>query len=229
MTADEMVDQALGRVGEVTRTYPSSRGPMYQRIGVRQRWCFAYAAQTNPERFGTAAFGNLQTVSGLRVLDINDIVAPVPTPELIQRVEIENKGTSPYTNGDEVTIVTVEDKDAELPPRAFLRDGVVIGVGTDLDLITSLRIYYPKLTDLFLATDKDKVLDLLAPWDTLLELDLAKWVLGKATQLSAETRVAAITALAAEETILLADFKESVANYTPSVSRFAPPRVYPRS
>lgn len=228
MTAEDLVIQALGRVGGLTNTYPSARGPMYVRIGYRQRQLFAEAAKINPERYGTCASANLQTVSGHRAADLNDIASPVPTPETIQRVEIDNKGTSTYTVGDLVAIVTPEDRDAEFAPRAYLRDGLIIGVSTDLDLVTSVKVWYPRLPDLFLATDSAKNLDLVAPWDTLLEIDLAKWLVTKATQLSQEIRAAAVAAFEAEEKPLLADFLAHVAEYTPCVSRFAPPRVHTR-
>lgn len=225
LTADELVDQAFGRVGEIGGKYPSARGPMYRRVGYRQRQLFVRAAQVNPERYGTCATANLTTA----MADLNDIVAPVPTPELIQRAEIANAGTSGYAVGQIVTIVGVADAAAELPPRAYLRDGVLIGVSTDLDLVTSIKVFFARLPDLFLLTDASKTVELEAPWDTLFELDLSIWLVEKATALTAEARLAALTSFKAEESALERDWIEHVEGYTPIVSRFSAPRTASRS
>jgi hypothetical protein len=227
LTADQIVDQALGRVGEIGGTYPSARGPMWRRIGHHQRSLFAKAAKVNPERFGVCAISALQTVLGSRVVDLSDM-STVPTPETIQRVEVHDKGTSAYVNGDIITIVTPEDMAAELPPRAMLRDRLIVGVSTDLALVTSVKVYYSRLPDLFALTDKDKVVELEAPWDTLLECDLAVWLVQKATQLAADIRAAAIASFTAEHGALLAEFLQHVAEYGPAVSRFSSPRVHTR-
>lgn len=227
LTANEIVEQAMGRVNEVTSTYPTSRGPMYRRIGYRQRQLFSVAAKLNPERFGVSVVSALTTdPSGRRVIDLADIDGTtVPSPELVQAVEIANPGTGLYASGDTVTIVTMDDKEAELAPRAFLRDKLVIGVGSDLDLVVSLRVYYPRLTELFALTDKTKTVELEAPWDTLLELDLAIWILQKATQVSKDIRDAGIAMFEAEQKGLVGDWLDHVAQFTPTVSRFTPPHV----
>lgn len=221
LTVNDIVEMAFGRVGEITSTYPTSRGPMWQRIGHRQRQLFARAAKLNPERFGVCAYATLATVDGHRVADLTDIADPVPTPETIQRVTIRDKGTSAYADGQEVAIVTLDDQDAELDPRALLRDRVLIGVGADLDDVTSIEIWYSRLPALIDRTDGAVEVELEAPWDTLLELDLTKWLLTKATQLSDATRQQAIAAFAAEEALLLSEFDEHVIGYAPAVSRFA--------
>lgn len=226
MTADELVEMTLGRLGEFSTHFPSTRGPMYRRVGMRQRWLFARAGKMNPERYGTCATSALQTVSGARVIDLNDINGTnAPVPELIQKVTIENAGTSPYAVNDEVNIIGHDDPDAELAPRALLRDGLIIGYGTELDLVTSLKVHYPRVSALFTDSSKDTALELVAPYDSLLELDLAKWLVRKATTLSAEVRAAAVAGFEAEEKELLAEFDEQVVQYGPMLSRFATPRV----
>lgn len=198
---------------------------MYVRIGARQRALFARAAKLNPERFGTCAVAPLATVNGLRAVDLSDIAAPTPTPDLIQRVFVEDPGTSTFTAGTEVVVVTIDDRDAELPPRCLVRDRLLLGVEDDLDLVTSIEIYYSRLPDLFLATDRIKEIELDAPYDTLLEVDLAKWLLGKATQLSADAAAKAMAGFTAEEATLLTEFYEHVRGYAPAVSRFSSPRI----
>lgn len=224
MTVDEMVEQALGRLGEFGAAYPSARGPVYRRIGMRQRQLFAQAGKLNPDRFGAIVIGNMQTVNGMRVLDLSDIEPPLEEPELIQRVEIIVE-QGPYEVGQQVTIVSVADFGAELPPRAIIRDRVLYGLAGELDFVDAVRLYYTKLPALIGLSDKAVELALEAPWDTLLEIDAAKWMIAKATQVSAETRAAALASLSAEETVLHADFLSHVAAYAPTVSRFAPHRI----
>lgn len=221
LTADELVDQAFARVGEIGGSYPSARGPMYRRIGYKQRALYQLAAKINSERFGTCAEADL--TNGMA--DLNDIAAPVPTPARIDRVEVDDPGGSAYAPGTEITIVGVADAEAELAPRAYIRNGVIIGYGDDLDAVTSIKVFFPRLPDLFTLSDKSKAVELEAPWDTILELDLAIWLVEKATKLSQEVRAAALASFSAEISALEKDFATAVAEYSPVVSRFANPRV----
>ncbi len=221
LTADQVVDQAFGRAAEFGGSYPSARGPMYRRVGYKQRHLFQRAAIANPERYGVCANSALTT----GMVDLNDIVSPVPVPAIVHRVEVLDPGSSAYAVGTEITIVGLDDAEAELAPRAFLRNGVLIGYGTDLDGVTTVRIYYPRLPDLFLLTDATKVVELEAPWDTILEVDLAIWLVEKATKMPQEVRAAALASLASEGSALEKDFLQWAADYAPMVSRFANPRV----
>jgi hypothetical protein len=221
LTADEVVTQAYTRLGEFGGVYPSARGPMYRRIGYRQRHLFQLAAKVNSERYGACA--NADLTGGMA--DLNDIASPVATPARIDRVEVLDPGTSGYAAGDEITIVGVADAAAELAPRAYIRNGVVIGYGSDLDSVTSIRIFYPKLPDLFALTDSGKEIDLEAPWDTILELDLVCWLLEKATKVDVNVRAAALAGFTSEMNQLTKDFLRAAAEYGPVVSRFDLPRV----
>lgn len=220
-TADQIVERAFTRVNEITNEYPSARGPLYRQIGYRQRKLFAEAAKLNPERFGVCATAPLVT----SMADLSDIVSPVPTPELIQRIEILDPGTSGYNAGDDVSVVRADDIGSELPPRAMLRDRVIIGVQQDLANVNSVRIYYPRLPDLFAETDGGKEIEFEAPWDYLLVLHIALYTIGQAAQLTADIRKAAYDWFQMEEKNLEADFFAHVSNYGPLVSRFQPPRV----
>jgi hypothetical protein len=224
-TADELVERAFGRVGELNAEFPSTRGTMWRRVGYRQRQLFAIAAQANSDRFGVCASAPLQTVSGSRVADLNDFVSPVPTPELIDRVDILDAGTSGYAVGKEVTLVQALDQQAGFVPRAMLRDRILIGVGTDLDLVTSVRIYYAKLPELFTEADQTKVTELEAPWDVLLELDLVLWLLDKATGLAPDKLAQAVAGFQSEQAKLERDFLVHVAAYAPHINRFLPSRL----
>lgn len=227
MTLDEMANAALGRAAAVSAHYAGPRGPMFRRLGFRQRQLFQRAARTNPERFGTCAISALQTVSGTRVVDLNDINGTnAPVPEAIQAITIEDKGTSAYTSGDEVNVVSLDDINAELAPRCLLRDGLIIGVSTDLDLVTSLKIHYPRLPALYTETTTvTTALELAAPYDVLLELDLMRWIVQKSTDLAQEARAAILTGIAEEEKEMLTAWDAHCAEYTPAVSRFQRPRT----
>lgn len=226
MTADEMIEQALSRVGELGGEYPSTRAPMARRIGYRQRQLYEKAARINPERFGTCATAALSSGNA----DLSDIASPVPTPAQIQRIEVLDPGTSTYAVGAKINLVTVEDQGAEFPPRALLRDRVLIGVGSDLSLVTSIKVFYAKLPALLTgsAASLATQLELEAPWDTLLELDLSRWLVTKATAMSEDKRSVAIAAFTAEAQELEADFIAHAASYTPLVSRFDAPHTQTR-
>lgn len=220
-TVDDVVDRAFGRLDFVDARYPSARAFMYERIGFRQRQLLAGAAKQNPERYGACATVTLS--SGL--IDFTDIVAPTVALELIQRIEIADKGTSPYAVGDEVHIVSADDQNAAMAPRCLIRDSVLIQVGTDLALVTTLKVYYARIPELVPATsDGTTVVEFTAPWDTLLELDLVKWLLQKATRIDAAERAQALAGFGTEEAELLTAYGAHVTEYTPIVSRFLPPK-----
>lgn len=230
-TVVEIVHAARIRADEVTKAYPATTGPMYVRIGDRQRELFARAGRINSERFGTSAFADLQEVDGQQVIDLADIADPVSSPELIDLIEVKelvdpgdiDEDAPTLAVGDEVTVVTVRDKAAEDPPRVFVRDKLVIGVDNDLANALSLRFYYPRLPEAIGQADKTREVEFDEPYDRLLTLDLTKWLLAK-SDLEAAAKEKAIASFTAEETILLASFDEHVAGYGGAVSRFTTPR-----
>ncbi|HTJ62156.1 MAG TPA: hypothetical protein VL333_13275 [Candidatus Saccharimonadales bacterium] len=217
MTAEEMAILALARTSEITEHYPATRSTMYRRMGLRQRELMTLAAKANPDYYGVCALSNLDSNTAT---DLNDIIEPVPTPELISLVKIEDPGTSQWAAGTEINIVPAAQKDCELPPRATLRDLVLQGVDTDLVGVTSVEILYSRIAAAFGPFDGDSVLELQAPWDELLVIDLTKHLLGKATRLPQDIQQAAIAALDKEEAPILTAYIDHVTNYAPLTTRF---------
>lgn len=217
----DIVEAALARAGEVGASYPGGRALLFQRVGIRQRQLYVRANKMNPERFGACLTSALS--GGL--VDFNDVASPVPTPDLIQRVEVLDAGTSGYAAGDVITIVPAEHQDAALAPRAMIRDGVLIQVGTDLSLVTSIKAYYGKMPEPVPQTAAGGAtsVELVQPWDALLEIDCADYIINRAFKIDTNLRGAALATLKAEEDELLADFDAHVAGYTPIVSQFLPP------
>lgn len=223
VTVDTMVEQALTRVSDVTNEYPSTRGPMYRRIGIRQRQIFVRAAQVNPDYYGADV---LVTFAG----GAADLSGLTDVPELLQRIEIVDPGTSSYAVGREVSIVSLTDPEGELPPRMTFRQFSLRQVGTDLAGVASLRIWYAHLSaPIAVDDDGSTLLDLEQPWDALLEVDLAAWIVGKATALGADVRSAALAMFAAEGTQLMAEFEAHLRTVTPTVQRFLSPLARPGS
>lgn len=217
VTVETMVRQALGRVGDVTDTYPSTRGPMYRRIGVRQRQIFAHVAQVNPDYYGANTAINL-------VAGVADLTTLDELPEVLQRVEIANPGTSAYAVGREVAIVSLTDPDGELAPRVTFRQSVLAQVGSDLVNVASLRVWHSRMPASIAVNDSGGTFLLLdQPWDALLELDLAGWVVGKASAIPADVRAAALAMFKAEETQLVSDFDAHLKTVAPVVQRFLSP------
>lgn len=217
MTVEEMAKLVMARTSEITSHYPSTRALIYRRLGLRQREIMAQGAKLNPDYYGTCAESALD---GQSATDLNDIIEPVPTPELIEMVTIEDAGTSGYVLGTEVNIVTRHDVDAELPPRMTLRDLVLQGVNDDLVGVVSVMIFYSRLPAPFGPSDKDSVIELQSPWDELLVIDGAIQLLQKATRLDAAIRTAAIADLRTEEAPLVKGYMDHVQAYAPQSTRF---------
>ncbi len=212
-TVRDMVQRSLTRLNEVTDAYPSSRAPMYERLGMRQRELYVRAAQINPEFYGTSTS---VTVSG-------GIATVPPLAELVQRIEIAS-ASGGLAAGDPVTIVGLDDPRGELAPRVTLRNGQIRQIGSDLVGVTSLTVWYTFLSAAIpLTSAGTTALSLEQPWDELLEIDLAKWLLDKANSLDLAIRTAAMTRWSGDETALLARFDAHVRGVAPMVGRFLPP------
>lgn len=217
MTVEEMAKLAMARTSEITSHYPSTRALIYRRLGLRQREIMAMGAKLNPDYYGTCAESLLDD---MLATDLNDIVEPVPTPELVEMVTIEDPGDSGLVAGQEVNIVTRHDVEAELPPRMTLRDLVLQSVNDDLEGVVSVMIWYSRLPALIGPGDKDSAIELQSPWDELLAIDGAIQLLQKATRLDAAIRTGAIADLRSEEAPLLAGYLDHVKAYAPQSTRF---------
>jgi hypothetical protein len=174
LSCEDVVQLGLARVQEYTRSHPAVRSVLYRRISTRQQELAAMAARVNRDYFGAAADAVL--VGG--AADLNDIVTPVPTPEMIQRIEVSTvvAGAVPAV-GDEISIVRLSDPTAELAPRVTLRSGVLRAVGADLNNVTGIKVYFSKLPDALLVTEPGTTLVALpAPYDQLLVLDISSLI-----------------------------------------------------
>lgn len=217
MTAEEMAILAMARTSEITQHYPATRSLMYRRMSLRQRELMASAAKANPDYYGVCAISTLDSEAAT---DLNDITEPVPTPELVSVFRIEDAGDSQWTHGQEITIVPSSQLDCELPPRATLRDLVFQGVDDDLDGVVSIEIVYSRLSAPLGPLDGDSVLELQAPWDDLLLIDLTRHLIRKATRLPQDIIASVIAGLDAEEGPIVAAYLEHVINYVPLTTRF---------
>lgn len=224
MTVEEIIQSAIERASHFTPHYPSGKASMIRRISTRQRELFARAARLNPERFGACATAVLDARFAA---DLQDIQDPIPAPELIQRITITDPGTSAYAVGDEVNIVTIADASAEMPPRATIRDLVLRPVGTDLDGVVEIAVWYSRVPAAIPSTGLAGLAELPSPHDELLVVDLARWLVQRATETSPEVRAAAVAAFAAEEAEGLVAFDAQVTDYGPWRSRFAEPPAAP--
>jgi hypothetical protein len=141
-----------------------------------QQRIFAAGAQWNPDYFGQCAVGTLDNSA----LDLLAIVEPLAIPETVTRFEIADPGSSDWSVGQEVYPVTLSDRDnAAIPPRVVVRNRVVIGVGTDLVGVNSLRFYYSPAPRPLDPTDLAHHFDVQSPHDAVIPLDLTLYILDK--------------------------------------------------
>lgn len=215
LTMEDIVVQGLSRVQEYARSYPAVRSVLYRRIGIRQHQLAAMAAKVNRDFYGVAA--NAVVTAG--AADVNDIAFPVPSPEMIQRIEVGaiSGGVSPAV-GDQVSIVRLGDETAEEAPRVTFRAGVLRQVGTDLATVTSLKVYYSKLPDMpgLAGTDVTAIPE---PHTELLVIDIAKIVIERAN-LAEVGKLPVYQALLDEEKAGVADWLAHVAQWGGTRTRF---------
>lgn len=174
LSCEDVVRLALARVQEYARSHPAVRSVLYRRISTRQQELAILAARANPEYYGAVADAVL--VGG--AADLNDIVSPVPTPEMIDRIVVSAVGVgATVAVGDEISIVRVGDATAEEPPRVTLRNGVLRQVGNDLAGVTNISVYYAKIPDALAVNESGASFVVIpAPYDQLLVLDIAELV-----------------------------------------------------
>ncbi len=211
-TVNDLVTAALSRAADFGAGYPGSRSVLYRRLSNRLHQLYAVAARWNPEYFGVSAVGTLD--SGGVSFSTMGASGGTYAPELVSRVEIADKGTSSYTNGDEVNVVQLNDTDAALPPRVTLRNQILEQVGTDLTDVTSLRMYYSRRPFRLAADDGDTTVDFPEQFEELLVIDLTKWITRKSTNPPLDQRTAALVSLDAEEQETLVNFEQEVTSFT---------------
>ncbi len=166
-TAEDVALLALARARQHTSEVNESRALIYSRIGIRQQELFREANAINPDYFGVCAHA---PVSG-GMVNLATIVDPVPTPDLIQRIEVYDVGSSEYAVGDEVTPVALHDQDAAFPPRVVLRSKVMYGVGTDLTGVDEVRIYFARIPAAIGPAAKTTEVEIPEPHHMLLVVD----------------------------------------------------------
>ena len=212
MTIEEIAQIALSRATQYTDEVSESRALLYARIGQRQQELFAMAGRISPDYFGVCATGAL--VGG--ALDLADIADPVPTPELIQRIEIEDRGTSAYASGAEVAPVALADASAAFPPRVTLRNRVLRQVGTDLAGVVSLCVHYSRIPAAIPPTGGSTAAELPAQYQMLLAIDAERDLYRRGVQNPVERQTLMARATTDEEP-LLQEFVAHVAGYAGSI------------
>jgi hypothetical protein len=222
LTLEEIAVLAMARASEFTDTYPKARSLMYRRIGLRQQQLFAIATDANQDYYGAAASATLDVN---KRADLQDIAAPVPTPEQIQRIEVYATDGNPAAPaiGTEIALVPLGDLVAEDPPRATLRDLLFAQVGTDLAHVTDILVYYARVPASYAPTDGAIEVEIPAPYDELLVIDLTLDLIRSSRGLDAAIRTEAIQLLTAEESGLVSGWQTHVMHAVVTSSRFARP------
>jgi hypothetical protein len=208
-TVEDVAILALARARQYTSEVNENRALIYARIGVRQQELFALAGKINPDYFGVCAHAPVSTGS----VNLNTIADPVPTPDLIQRIEIYDAGTSAYAVGDEVFPVTLHDQGSAFPPRVIVRDRVMYGVANDLDGVDEVRIYYSRLPASIGPTDKTVTVELPEPHQMLLVVDAERDIYRRSVT-APEPHMARASA---DEAALLDAFRAHVSTYAGSL------------
>lgn len=211
-----IIEAALSRGLDLNLQAPAARSLLYRRMSLRQRGIFARAAQINPEYYGAEAIGTL--TAGAIDIDLMPTDG-VLEAEAITKVLIEDKGTSGYDNGDQVSVIPDSEKAAAYyAPRVTIKNRVIAQVATDLTLVTSIRVHYSyRPVALLDAEDGTSTVSLEDPFDELLVLDIYRWLLKKTLGLDAAIKDAAIKVVGEEEAELLATFDDHIRNYVPGM------------
>jgi hypothetical protein len=212
MSVQEAIDLAKARCAELGATVPGTTSLMIQRLSQYEQRLYALGAQWNPDYFGTCIVG---TLDGYK-MDLLALIDPLEICETITRVEVADAGTSPSLSaGDEIAVVTLSDRDAEIPPRCTIRRKVLAGVGTDLLGVAAVRVFYSPSPVPIPVSDPASLAyrtEVPHPHDGLWPLDLTLYLLDKLPTQS-EAVVAGRAAIVAEQAAALAAFEAHVRSF----------------
>jgi len=213
VTYEEVVENALSRGLDFDAEFPSTRLPMYRRVGVRQQQIFNLAARKNPDYYGVQAAGTLDANFRISLADLVGH-ATLDQATAIQSILILDAGASAYAAGDEVNIVSIDDVDGDLAPRVTIRDRIIQGVGTDLTSVVSLCVKYSRVPDPA-ETDEDgsTAIEVHEPHVELLVIDLTIHLARKTLSMEPEVKAAVISSLREEEKELLTVYFDEVINF----------------
>lgn len=213
MTYDELVDLALARVRDAGRNVP--RALLLRRIGQAQAGLFAAAATWNPEYYGICVTAALTGGA----CDLNALTPPLNQAAGIQRIEVATTDASPTAPpvGARVSIVALAAIESALAPRATLRDNVLRQVGTELAGVTSVKVHYARLSNPVRPTDGAAEAELREPWQELLTLDVAGYVLDLLVAEGREVPPGLKAMVAQEYGTLLLNYQAHVRGYVEDV------------
>jgi hypothetical protein len=209
LTPREALNQAfawLGSWGININSTPES--VLFGRMSFRQAELFGWANSIDREYFGKSAVlplsngeANLATIADLGV---------------VQVLTIQDRGTSSLISGERVRIVRADDT-RDLRPRATLRNRIIRGVGNDLAGVASLNVFYSQGAPQITVSGAGAIM-IPSPFDELLSLDVARFVLARDP---ATTESAAVAFLTAQEAQRLAAFEVHIRqSYQALESRF---------
>lgn len=223
-TFEDIRQAALVRLGEFSDRWPDGRQGPYRRIGTRQQQLFADAANENPEFSGVCAIGSVDAGN----VDLTSMSDPVETPERITKIVVKSlTGQAVYPIGTEITVVSIQDPDG-IAPRAYLRNGKLYGYNGELDLVSTVEIFYPYRPQPTASTESGtREVEIADPHSELLVVDLAQDYAKKAIGLDKDTRAAILAYFASEESMLTESWLRHVREFAPIMSRFARPIAAP--
>jgi hypothetical protein len=213
-TVEQVSVAALSRTLDFGANAPSTRSLLYRRISIRQQELFSFAAQVNPEYYGTFAIGTLDAGAiDLRLMLTDGVREAVAVTKI--QVEAMTAPSTTYAVGDEITIVPAsDDPGAYLAPRATIRDHVLRQVGTDLAEVEDIRMSYSYRPDPLAENEAGTTeVGLEAPFDELLVIDLTRHLLAKTLKMDAAVKAAAIVELTEEEKVGMAEFTAHLSRF----------------
>jgi hypothetical protein len=222
MTAEEAAVAALAEAAEFGSTFPTTRTTLYRRASTRQQQLFAMAAQIDPDWAGFCVEGDVVDGAVNLAPMLRGDVEGIPAAERVSRVHVNDPGTSVWSGGKEVAMVPSDDMTVGLPPRVTLRGGIFRSVGSDLDGVVSLSVYYSRRPAP--VSGSDHVLEIPEPHADLIVYDLARSLVQKAVAIDAKVREHAVAYFNGQETAALAAFREYIQNFVSDTWRFTEKR-----
>lgn len=150
-TVQNVIDRAMQRNQLNDTTKIASDAELVGLISRKQQEKFLEVARINPDFFGEVT---TITLSGSDA----DLSTISPLAAAINMVQVAAEAGSNYDVGDRIYVVATDEQDAELAPRMIFQRNKLTALGTDLNGVTQIKIYYSRLpATMNTATDPDSL------------------------------------------------------------------------
>lgn len=157
LDVQDVIDRAINRNSMNDADVIAGDAELIGLVDRVQQDKYLRVGQSFPDFFGAEVTITLTGTDEARFSDAS------PAVGVITRVEVAAESGSGYNVGDIINIVPTDEQESEVAPRMYLTRTSLKGVGTDLNGVTSVRLYYSIRPDAMDTTADPSTINMTMP------------------------------------------------------------------